>query len=239
MIESVGQMMEAGLILMEAEPLGSASGIAGSFIMRWARAQPRMRASLRTIAARVGYDTRHWMRVVMYDRCAEFISSLGPENLDVLEISAGDHWRRTFRFGSFTETHYPDFDICKDTLPRTFDVVIADQVFEHVAHPRQAAANCLAMLKEGGYFIVATPFLVPVHPSPLDCSRWTEQGLALLLEDAGFRTEDIRTESWGNRACIVANFGGWKKRGFSRSLANEPDFPVMVWAIARKGGNGA
>jgi hypothetical protein len=42
------------------------------------------------------------------------------------------------------------------------------------------------------------------------------------------------TDAWGNRSCVKANFLTWRKRGFLGSLANEEDFPVMVWAFARK-----
>jgi hypothetical protein len=32
---------------------------------------------------------------------------------------------------------------------------------------------------------------------------------------------------------VKANFHRWRKRGFFGSLSNEPDFPVMVWALAQ------
>ncbi|MBI1359075.1 MAG: methyltransferase domain-containing protein [Alphaproteobacteria bacterium] len=203
-------------------------------VMKWARANPRVRSTLRSIADAIHYDTTDWVRVVMYQKCFEFIRSLDPGRLDVMEVSAGEHWRKHFEFRSYTPTHYPDFDICRQTLPQKFDLIIADQIFEHLLRPADAARNVLAMLKPGGWFIIATPFLIRVHPSPIDCRRWTEQGLAMFLEDAGFRSDLIKTDSWGNRACVVANFKGWKKRGFFGSLVNEPEFPVTVWAFAQK-----
>ena len=53
---------------------------------------------------------------------------------------------------------------------------------------------------------MATPFMHKVHPNPLDCVRWTEQGLRFFLEDCGFASDGIVTGSWGNRACIEATF---------------------------------
>jgi hypothetical protein len=91
------------------------------------------------------------------------------------------------------------------------------------------------MLRPGGYFVVTTPFLVRLHDSPIDCSRWTETGLSYLLQECGFAENDIQTHAWGNRACIKANFNAWRRYGWYRSLANEPNFPVVVWAFARKG----
>jgi hypothetical protein len=91
------------------------------------------------------------------------------------------------------------------------------------------------MLKHGGYLIVTVPFLVRVHPSPIDCCRWTETGLSYLLQECGFAEAGIRTGSWGNRACAKGNFSNWRKRGFFGSLANEAHFPVTVWAFAQRG----
>jgi SAM-dependent methyltransferase len=170
----------------------------------------------------------------MYERCFAFIRQLGPEKLDVLEISAGPLWVREFRFGSYTPTSYPDFDICAQALPRTFDLIIADQIFEHLEWPYRAGRNVHQMLRPGGYFVIATPFLLRVHKSPIDCSRWTEDGLSYLLQECGFAADRIKTGSWGNRACVTSNFRHWRKRGFTGSLANEPDFPVMVWAFAQR-----
>jgi len=199
-----------------------------------AQSRPGLKERLRKVAAAAGYDVTDWVRVVMYEQCFAFLRALGPERLDALEISAGPHWRRALNFRSFTGTDYPTFDICEHTLPQQFDVIIADQVFEHLRWPSRAAKNVFTMLKPDGYFVIATPFLLRVHQSPIDCTRWTEQGLSYLLQDAGFSVERIKTASWGNRACLLANLDTWRKRGFFGSLVNEPDFPLMVWAFAQK-----
>lgn len=196
--------------------------------------EPGKRAKIRRILGAVGFDTTDWVRVVLYRRCFEFIRSLNPGNLDVLEISAGPQWKREFAFRSYSETHYPEFDICSQVLDRQFDLIIADQVFEHLFWPYRAGRNVHQMLKPGGYFVVAVPFLVRVHRVPNDCSRWTEQGLNYFLQECGFSEDHIRTDSWGNRACVKANLNSWKRFGWGRSLRNEPDFPVMTWAFAQK-----
>jgi SAM-dependent methyltransferase len=192
------------------------------------------RATLKHLLNRVGFDTTDWIRIVMYERCFEFVRSLGPQQLDALEISAGPQWARQFQFRSYSETQFPDFDICLQRLDQQFDLIIADQIFEHLPWPNRAGRNVFAMLRPGGWFIVATPFLVRVHNVPIDCYRWTERGLSYLLQDCGFSAADIRTGSWGNRACVRANFSKWRRYGWYRSLTNEPDFPVIVWAFAQK-----
>jgi len=208
--------------------------LADGKVISFVRSRPNLKSSLQGVLDFLGYETTDWVRVVMYRRCFEFVRSLQPESLEVLEVSAGPHWRRAFSFRSFTGTDYPGYDVCSEVLPHHYDLIIADQVFEHLQWPTRAARNLFEMLKPGGYLILAVPFLLRVHKSPIDCSRWTEQGLSHLLQEAGFTAESIRTDSWGNRACVKANLTSWRKRGFFGSLRNEPDFPVMVWAFAHK-----
>ncbi|MDW5317244.1 methyltransferase domain-containing protein [Rhizobium sp. PL01] len=198
------------------------------------RNHPELKDRLRKTLQSVGYETDDWVRVVMYRDSFAFIHTLGPEKLDTLEISGGVQWRREFKFRSYRTTEYPGFDICSQALPQQFDLIIADQIFEHLKWPMRAARNVYTMLRPGGYFVIATPFLLRVHASPIDCNRWTETGLSCLLQEAGFAEEDITTNSWGNRSCVLANFNRWQKAGFMGSLKNEPNFPVMVWAFARK-----
>lgn len=196
--------------------------------------RPELKDRLRRTLQSFGYETDDWVRVVLYRDAFAFIRQLGPETLDTLEISGGVQWRREFTFNTYRATEYPGFDICAETLPERFDLIIADQVFEHLKWPLRAARNVYAMLRPGGHFIIATPFLLRVHASPIDCNRWTETGLSCLLQEAGFSEDHIETKSWGNRTCVRANFKRWPKAGFLGSLKNEPDFPVMVWAYARK-----
>jgi SAM-dependent methyltransferase len=198
------------------------------------RAEPLAKATLRRLLKAIGYETTDWCRVVMYRHCFAFVRSLNPAKLDVLEISGGPQWRREFEFQSYMGTAFPGFDICSEVLDRRFDLIIADQVFEHLRWPYRAARNVYAMLRPGGFFLIATPFLLRVHKSPIDCSRWTEEGLSCLLQECGFEAAMIETHSWGNRRCLVANLARWRRRGWFGSLKNEPDFPVMVWAFAQK-----
>ena len=188
---------------------------------------------LKTLMERFGFEHSDWVRIVMYRECRDFIESLNPPELDVLEISGGRFWDG-FPFKSFTKTEYPAYDICDGPLDQTFDLIIADQVWEHLLWPYRAARNVHAMLKPGGTFVIATPFLVRRHDIPVDCSRWTEIGMKHFLAECGFDLDKIETGSWGNRACVKANFNRWAKRGLFGSLKNEPNFPVMVWAFARK-----
>lgn len=128
---------------------------------------------------------------------------------------------------------YPNFDICQDILDEKFDIIIAEQVFEHLQYPFRGGINVFKHLKSGGYFLITTPFMIKIHPSPDDCTRWSKTGLKYFLEECGF--DSIDSYSWGNRECVTANFNKWMPYNPKRhSLENEENFPLVIWALAKK-----
>ena len=174
----------------------------------------------------------YWCRKIMDQEVDKLISEIAPQKLRTLEIS-GQKWAK-YDFHSYRYEEYPEFDICNQPLDDKFDLIIAEQVFEHVRYPGRAGRNILKMLSPGGYFLITTPFLLKYHGAPEDCTRWTAEGLKYFLEDCGFPIDNIHTAAWGNRACVKGNFERW--RGYKRwlhSLHNEPEFPVVVWGLAR------
>jgi SAM-dependent methyltransferase len=200
---------------------------------------PWMLRTVKGVKKLAGCEEELWGRVVMLREKRRLVAGLGPERLRALEIS-GRHYENS-GFLSYANVFYPDFDICTDTLDTGeagFDLVISQQVFEHLKEPERAAANVLAMLAPGGHFLISTPFFVRIHPDPLDFIRWSEDGLRRFLVQCGFEAEGLLTGSWGNRACIRANMRRrWVRYNrYFHSLKNEPEFPVHVWALARKAG---
>jgi SAM-dependent methyltransferase len=176
---------------------------------------------------------KHWCRVVMDQQTDQLVRALPFSQFSVLEIS-GEKWSGT-GFKAYKNVGFPDFDICKEPLAEQFDLVIAEQVFEHVLKPYRAVCNVFAMVRPGGYFLITTPFLMKIHEYPHDCTRWSEQGIKYLLHEGGFALEDIVTGSWGNLECVVSNFNRWTNFEPSmHSLENEPSLPVVVWALAKK-----
>lgn len=163
------------------------------------------------------------------------VAALGPEQLDTLEVSGGA-WRNRASFRSYTSAQYPKYDVCAEPLRvEAFDLVIAEQVFEHLLWPYRAGKNVLSMLRPGGHFLVTTPFLIRVHPAPHDCTRWTETGLRHFLAECGFDFDATVTGSWGNLSCVVGNAKRWPSyKPLLHSLRNDPDHPVVVWALARR-----
>jgi SAM-dependent methyltransferase len=177
-----------------------------------------------------------WDRIILDQETRKIIDALPAPKMDALEIS-GDNGK-AYPFRSFKSANFPEYDICKEPIDlEAFDIVLAEQVFEHLLYPYRAARNVYAMLQPGGYFFISTPFLQKIHNFPVDCSRWTALGMKYFLADAGFPLETIQTGSWGNRSVIRATFKTpyfpYYNR-FIHSLKNEETFPIQVWALARK-----
>ncbi len=175
-------------------------------------------------------------RVKMMKASRAMIRALDPEGLHVAEISG--KWGQQFGFGRYERFHFPKHDICLGPFlddagrPRQFDLILANQVWEHLDRPYAATRHVREMLRPGGHFWLAVPFFVPFHAAPVDCSRWTARGLKNLLIKAGF-DENAR----GNRAAAIRNLEpGWPPAydRKSDSLRNEPDMPICAWALARK-----
>jgi SAM-dependent methyltransferase len=174
-----------------------------------------------------------WQRVTLNRSVDEYLISLHPPGLRAAEISgnaqAGKPWKE------FVSLQYPDFDLCAPLEGRgKFDVVICEQVLEHVVDPCAAARNLRGLTVPGGKVVVSMPFLIKIHELPLygmnDYWRFTPRGLRTLLERAGLQVDEVC--SWGNRACIVGNLGRWPAYRRWMSLRSEPDMPVQVWAFA-------
>jgi SAM-dependent methyltransferase len=177
-----------------------------------------------------------WQRVALNDAVGRHLDALGPAGLTAAEISGSAQGERPWR--SFTSLDYPAFDLCApladDIGP--FDVVVCEQVLEHVIDPCAAADNLRRLVVPGGHVVVSTPLLIRVHELPAygmpDYWRFTPRGLRTLLERAGLEVDEVG--SWGNRRVVVGNLERWPAYRRWHSLRNEPDVAVQVWAFARR-----
>ena len=176
-----------------------------------------------------------WLRQVMNRETEKLVEGLNPKSLKVCEIS-GTNWNKPNYFREYLAPSYPEFDICEGVLPERFDLVIAEQVFEHLLWPYRAGRNVYEMLNTGGHLLISTPFLLKIHNHPVDCSRWTERGMKHFLAECGFELDKIQTASWGNKACVKANLGRrWVIYNKAwHSLENDPEYPIVIWALAKK-----
>lgn len=180
-------------------------------------------------------------RIIMHRRSRRLIQLLEPENLRVAEISG--KWGSTFNFAQYDQYFFPDHDICQGPFQDEngkvlkYDLIMANQVWEHVDRPYAATRHVRQMLRKGGYFWVAVPFFIPFHAAPNDCSRWSARGLKNLLIEGGFDEDEIVADQWGNRGAAERNLElDWPPRydPDNDSLNNDPKMPICAWALARK-----
>jgi SAM-dependent methyltransferase len=173
-----------------------------------------------------------WQRVVLNRAVDAHLRALDPPSRTAVEISGDAQARLPWR--SCTSLNWPEFDLCAPLEGRgTYDVVICEQVIEHVPDPVVAAENLRGLCRPGGHVVVSTPFLIRVHElwGMEDYWRFTPRGLRTLLERAGLEVDAVG--AWGNRHCVTGNFDRWPAYRRRHPLGNEPDLPVQVWAFAR------
>lgn len=195
----------------------------------------RLLSVLRTRLAKLVYPEaptdRQWLRIVMNRDVTAWLDGLPADQIDVVEVSGALRGDRPWK--SYTRLDYPDFDL---TAPRdvgTFDVVICEQVLEHVPDPFRAAETLAALARPGGRLLVSVPFAIKIHGDPGDYWRFSPQGLTVLLERAGLVVE--RLERWGNRSAFSRGaYWSWAPHKPWRSLRDEWGVPIVVWAYAVK-----
>jgi SAM-dependent methyltransferase len=185
----------------------------------------------------------HWCRKVMDDATLELVKDLHTEDMDCFEIS-GTFWAERVAWRSYVCTQYPSFDLNHDVMPdQRFDMVIAEQVMEHVKYPYRGMRNIYSLVKPGGWALITTPFLIQIHDNA-DYTRWTALGMRYFMEECGFSAETIAAAQWGNRDQLIADFNACAANGggfgwldyveSEHSLHNEFCYPASVWALAQK-----
>jgi SAM-dependent methyltransferase len=86
---------------------------------------------------------------------------------------------------------YPEVDIACDLSlsnpirENSFDVIVLMNVLEHVYNGRDFLASLAKVLKPGGKLIIAVPFMVKIHQSPIDFTRYTHHALVLMGKEFG------------------------------------------------------
>jgi predicted SAM-dependent methyltransferase len=101
--------------------------------------------------------------------------------------------------------------------------ILCSEVLEHVARPWIAVKELHDMLVPGGWIIITVPFGFHRHAYPNDYYRYTDQGLKVLLDDAGF--VDYSFEYAGNTVLSLKNHS---EQVFKKNLETQ------LFAIARK-----
>ncbi len=156
-------------------------------------------------------------------------------------------------YPSTAGSHYADdtrADVWGDAqaLPfpaESFDAALSLQLLEHLPEPAAHLNEIFRALKKGGRVLVTAPFAWPLHGLPADYRRFTKNGLRKMLEDAGFRVEELREQGgvWSalfqmEIVCAVfgaLNKGGWTGRvmGWLCKLSIVPVMNVAALCLDR------
>lgn len=142
-----------------------------------------------------------------------------------------------------TEAEFPTVDM--QDMPfedDMFNLVISDQVIEHLEDPQKAINESYRVLKTNGITIHTTCFMNYIHPDPKDLWRFTPNALRYLFREF---SEIICCEGWGNRLAILLCFlsrkfrymeipeSRYSMRNFVATY-NEERVPIVTWIIAKK-----
>lgn len=69
----------------------------------------------------------------------------------------------------------------------SYNVVLCNQVLEHVFNPDDFLREISRVLRPGGLLLLSVPFVWDEHEQPYDYARYSSFGLRALLEKQGFR----------------------------------------------------
>lgn len=122
-----------------------------------------------------------------------------PSDARILDVGAGrgDFAALLDRFQTTALDIYPypevdlvcDLTQCNPFRPATVDAVVLMNVLEHVYDTHTLLERLAELLKTGGLLIVAIPFLVKLHQTPVDFVRFTQYALQRFAAEHGFECE--------------------------------------------------
>ncbi|MFY1638217.1 class I SAM-dependent methyltransferase [Solwaraspora sp. WMMB335] len=184
----------------------------------------------------------------MYERLTSVVANtIGGQDgvgLSALAISGSRYFAEQIGLGKAdtVEANYPEFDMLALPFPdNEFDVVLSDQVLEHVeGSPFVAVQESIRVTRPGGYIIHTTCFFNEIHGSPQDFWRFTPDALRLLCRGVA---DPIEVGGWGNLALLPLTWLGLRFRPVPASrwhplhrlaVYNDPLWPVVTWLVARK-----
>lgn len=186
----------------------------------------------------------HLTRFYMYRQLNSICSALNTPNTKVLSISDSQNLASIIGLSNadILNACYPEYDIL--SLPfqdESFDVVVSDQVLEHIKGDPQIAINeTRRVLRKGGIAVHTTCFINPIHEHPIDMWRFTPSSLEYLCQDW---SKIIECGGWGNQLaflCIALGFRmipvphtKWHPL-YRIATMNDNNFPIVTWIAAAR-----
>ena len=199
-----------------------------------------MKFLLRTAFTAFARLSKRFSRENLYEWLAEDLATLPPGS-KVLCIGGGGALDAMIK--DHPSTDAISIDIDPDRKPdlvmdatamtfadRTFDAVYMMEVLEHVKDPQAALSEVRRVLKDGGRFVLSTPFVFGIHEEPWDFWRFTRHGLEHLL--GAFENHAIRARNRYYRSIIVlfmrSIFSPGRKRQLVGGLAIVLGMPFFL-----------
>jgi len=175
-----------------------------------------------------------WCRIVMNRRVSEYLSGLGI-GLTAIEVSGDTHENRAWK--DYRSTDFRTFDLCNPpAVLDQYDVVICEQVLEHVVDPWKAVQTLHDLAKPGGHLVIGLPFLCAIHGRE-EYWRFTQTGITQLLEGVGLVVDEV--DSWGDAATVKGHARRFPPHRPWRKLhAHDPARPVVIWVLAHRPAEG-
>lgn len=102
-----------------------------------------------------------------------------------LEINSEKARKRNVTDFYYDGRHFPFAD-------KTFDILLCNQVLEHVFNPDIFLQEINRVLQPNGKLLLTVPFVWDEHEQPFDYARYSSFGLKSLLEKAGFEILEHR-----------------------------------------------
>lgn len=188
-------------------------------------------------------ENTKFSRYVMYKDIEKWVKTMGPGEGEGLVLGGGSKLTKLWPAMKWTITNYPEVDAMQLSYPdNKWDVVLSDQMLEHVKKPWVAAEEMCRVLKPGGMLICTTCFMQRWHPPKVYFTFHTD-GLLALFEE---KLKKIHCNGWGNRdANDMFNHNPHEKMWRSmrvqgnkllEDLVNENDFqaPFATWILGIK-----
>jgi SAM-dependent methyltransferase len=72
-----------------------------------------------------------------------------------------------------------------------FDLVMSQEVVEHVHDPFETLREMRRVLSPGGTLYLQVPFTIGYHPGPTDFWRFTREGILQMVRQAGFECHEV------------------------------------------------
>jgi SAM-dependent methyltransferase len=73
-----------------------------------------------------------------------------------------------------------------------FDLVLSQEVLEHVRDPFKAMREMKRVLKSSGIIYCQVPFTIGYHPGPTDFWRFTKEGILQIIQQAGLSCRELK-----------------------------------------------